>query len=95
MKEIRDVSELSTRREMRKKCDPTKGAQGRNRAMESDEQLPNITVEYPELGGAFIPDHDGASLIADGESGQQSQGTHDERDLGGKYPFVLFVFPVC
>jgi vacuole morphology and inheritance protein 14 len=88
LKEIRDISELNNRREARKKRDPVKGAQGRIRGMESDEQLPNITVEYTERGGAFIPDHDGASSFADGESVHQSQGAHDENDLGGNFPLA-------
>jgi len=89
LKEIRDISELNTRREARKKRDPVKGTQGRIRATESDEQLPNITVEYPEHGGAFISDHDEASSLADGESVHQSQGAHDEHDLGGKLLYLL------
>lgn len=92
LKEIRDISELNSRREARKKRGPLKGAQGRMRAMESDEQLPNITVEYPERGGAFIPDHDGASSFADGESVHQSQGAHEENELGGKFLLAHLYF---
>lgn len=88
LREIRDVSVLSHRRERRRKRDAAKAAEtshhGRLRETESDDNLPDITVIHTEKGGAFIPDHDGASSFADGESTHQSLSTYDEQDLGGE-----------
>lgn len=94
LREIRDISILNLRRDLKKKGDSNKIAQARGRAPEIDDALPDITVEYPERG-AFMPDtSDDSSSFADGDSIHQSQATYDEQDLGGQSAFsgliVLF-----
>lgn len=84
LREIRDISILNLRRELKRKGESNKIAQARGRAPENDDALPDITVEYPERG-AFMPDgSDDSSSFADGESIHQSQATYDEQDLGGQ-----------
>ncbi|KAF8306458.1 ARM repeat-containing protein [Clavulina sp. PMI_390] len=80
LREIRDISILNMRREL-KKAENMKATQVRRQAM-NDDALPDITIEYPEKG-VFMPDGvDDASSFVDNDSIHLSQAAFDEHDLG-------------